>query len=113
ANRAPEQNAQNPRAPTTVERSLITNQSGQAWGAPVRLARALDPDATNLCGDVAEIILDVTGRLEPVQAREAGRATVRGENRWYVVEVKAATPSATNRSGRADIILTTGTFFNP
>jgi hypothetical protein len=113
ANRAPEQNAQNPRAPTTVERSLITNQSVEFWGARVRLARVLDMDATNLFDDVAEIIFDVNGRLETVQVREGDRATVRGENRWYVVEVKAATPSATNRSGRADIILTTGTFFNP
>ncbi len=109
----PEQRAQNPRAPTTIERELVTNQSVEFWGARIRLARVLEMDPTNLFDDVAEFVFDTDGRLQSVLVREGERASVRGDNRWYIVEVKSATPSAQGRSGNAEVILSTGTFYNP
>jgi hypothetical protein len=105
--------AQNPRAPTEIERKLSQDQSVEFWGARIRLARVLEVSPTDLFDDVAELVFDRDGLLEVVRVREGDRATVRGSNRWWVVEVKEATPGGRNSNGSAEVILSTGTFFNP
>jgi hypothetical protein len=105
--------AQNPRAPTEIRRKLVQDQSVEFWGAQIRLSRVLEMGRTDLFDDVAELVFDRDGQLEAVRVREGDRATVRGSNRWWVVEVTEATPGGQNSSASAEVIISTGTFFNP
>lgn len=109
--------ARNPRVRTTDpsaplrQRVLLTEGESVAfWGTEIQLVRVEDRNRTDLFDDTAEFFVRDGRAGRALQIRERNRDTVRGENRWVVIEVRDLKPATRSKLGEAELDLSTGTF---
>lgn len=99
------------REPTKATRRMIVGQSTEFWDARFELVGLVANDPTDLMDDAAEFLVHHDGTSERLFAKKGHRHTVRGENRWWVVDVRSVTAG---RGGDCEITLEAGSFLgNP
>jgi len=86
---------------------LIVGQSAEFQEARFEFVGLVPNDPTDMFDDTAEIIVHHDGTSERVYAKKGHRNTVRGANRWWVVDVKSI---AAGRRGECELSLETGSF---
>lgn len=93
--------------PTKSSKRLIVGQSAEFWDARFEFVGLLANDPTDMYDDTAEFLVHRDGTSERLYARKGHRNTIRGINRWWVVDVKSI---AAGRPGECEIVLETGSF---
>lgn len=102
-----------PTDPTAPVRQTITFTEGETidfWNAQIQLVRVDDINRTDLRDDAAQFLVRDGRNVLNYRIREGNRDTVRGVNRWIVIEVRDLQPPTRTKAGEATVELSTGTF---
>ena len=74
--------------PRWIERELLLNSPLEFQGATFRITRLLRQDSTNLYDDQIELAITGNGLAQTMTIKEGTRQIVRGNNRWWIIQVK-------------------------
>ncbi len=94
AKRAESETAGNQSEPTVavpprwIEREFLLNSPLEFQGATFRITRLLRQDSTNLYDDQIELAITGNGLAQTLIIKEGTRQIVRGNNRWWIIQVK-------------------------